>query len=66
MGENKTNVGVLYGILGLLVVLLAVSVYLLLDTRKNLNVVSTDLAEKTEYFRIERDSLERELRNILT
>ncbi len=64
MGENKTNVGVLYGVLGLLVVVLGVAVYLLIDTRKNLNVVSADLAEKTEYFRVERDSLERELRNI--
>lgn len=64
MGENKTNVGVLYGILGLLVVVLGVAVYLLIDTRKNLNLVSADLSEKTEYFRIERDSLERELRKI--
>lgn len=64
MGEKKTNVGVLYGILGLLIVVLAIAVYLLLDTRKNLNIVSTDLAEKTEYFRIERDSLEGELRGI--
>ncbi|MGW8314010.1 MAG: hypothetical protein ACWGNV_00305 [Bacteroidales bacterium] len=64
MGENKTNVGVLYGILGLLVVVLGVAVYLLIDTRKNLNVVSADLAEKTEYFQVERDSLERELRKI--
>jgi predicted RNase H-like nuclease (RuvC/YqgF family) len=64
MGENKSNVGVLYGVLGLLVVVLAVSVYMLLDTRKNLNIVAADLAEKTEYFRLERDSLEGELRNI--
>lgn len=64
MGEKKTNVGVLYGILGLLVVVLGVAVYLLIDTRKNLNLVSADLAEKTEYFQIERDSLEHELRNI--
>ena len=64
MGENKSNVGVLYGVLGLLVVVLAVAVYMLLDTRKNLNLVSANLAEKTEYFRIERDSLEGELRNI--
>ena len=64
MGEKKTNTGVLYGILGLLVVVLAVAVYLLIDTRKNLNLVSSDLAEKTEFFRIERDSLERELREI--
>jgi hypothetical protein len=64
MADNRSNTGVLYGILGLLVVVLAVAVYMLLDTRKNLNLVSADLAQKTEYFRVERDSLERELRNI--
>jgi uncharacterized protein (DUF3084 family) len=64
MTEKRSNTGVLYGILGLLVVVLGVSVYMLLDTRKNLTLVSADLAEKTEYFRVERDSLERELRNI--
>jgi hypothetical protein len=64
MTEKKINVNALYGVLGLLVVVLAVAVYMLLDTRKNLNLVSTDLAEKTEFFRIEKDSLEGELRNI--
>jgi hypothetical protein len=64
MAENKSNIGVLYGILGLLVVVLGVAIYMLLDTRKNLNLVSADLAAKTEYFRVERDSLEGELRNI--
>ena len=64
MAEKKSNVGVLYGVLGLLVVVVAAAVYILLDTRKNLNIVSADLAEKTEFFRIERDSLEGELRNI--
>lgn len=64
MGEKKPNVGVLYGVLGLLVVVLAIAIYLLLDTRKSLNVVSEDLAVKTEYFKIERDSLEGELRSI--
>jgi predicted RNase H-like nuclease (RuvC/YqgF family) len=64
MRENKTNPAVLFGILGLLVVILAVAVYMLIDTRKNLNIVSADLAEKTEYFRVEKDSLEGELRNI--
>ncbi len=64
MSEKKTNVNALYGVLGLLVVVLAVAVYMLLDTRKNLNMVSTDLAEKTEFFRVEKDSLEGELRNI--
>ena len=48
----------------MLLVILAVAVYMLLDTRKNLNLVSEDLAEKTEFFRLEKDSLERELRNI--
>ena len=64
MAEKKTNTGVLYGVLGLLVVILAIAVYLLLDTRKNLTLVSDDLAEKTEFFRMEKDSLEGELRNI--
>ena len=64
MTEKKTNVNALYGVLGLLLVILAVAVYMLLDTRKNLNLVSEDLAEKTEFFRLEKDSLERELRNI--
>lgn len=64
MTEKKTNVNALYGVLGLLVVVLAVAVYMLLDTRKNLNLVSEDLAEKTEFFKMEKDSLEGELRNI--
>jgi predicted RNase H-like nuclease (RuvC/YqgF family) len=64
MAEKKTNTGVLYGVLGLLVVILAIAVYLLLDTRKNLTLVSDDLAEKTEFFRMEKDSLEGELRSI--
>ena len=64
MAEKKTNVNALYGVLGLLVVILAVAIYMLLDTRKNLDLVSTDLAEKTEFFRVEKDSLEGELRNI--
>ncbi|MDF1575511.1 MAG: hypothetical protein P1P86_10020 [Bacteroidales bacterium] len=64
MAEKKTNVNALYGVLGLLVVILGIAVYMLLDTRKNLNLVSADLAEKTEFFRMEKDSLEGELRNI--
>jgi len=64
MAEKKTNVNALYGVLGLLVVILGIAVYMLLDTRKNLNLVSSDLAEKTEFFRQEKDSLEGELRNI--
>ena len=34
MAENKSNVNVLYGVLGLLVVVLGVVIYMLLDTRK--------------------------------
>ena len=64
MEEERTNTGVLAGVIGLLVVVLGVAVYLLLDTRKNLGRVSTDLAEKTAFFQEEKDSLERELRNI--
>ena len=64
MTEKNTNVNALYGVLGLLVVVLAVAVYMLLDTRKNLNLVSEDLAEKTAFFQMEKDSLEGELRNI--
>ena len=58
MAEKKTNVNALYGVLGLLVVVLAVAVYILLDTRKNLNLVTDDLVEKTEFFSMEKDSLE--------
>ena len=64
MGEKRSNTGVLVGIIGLLVVVLAVAVYMLLDARGKLNGVSEELAETKEYFRIERDSLEGELRNI--
>jgi hypothetical protein len=64
MTEKKQNTGVLIGVIGLLAVILAVTAYLLIDTRKNLQLVSADLAEKTEFFRMEKDSLERELRNI--
>lgn len=64
MEQKKTNTGVLAGIIGLLVVVLGIAVYLLIDTRKNLSRVAADLAEKTEFFQEEKDSLERELRNI--
>ncbi len=64
MAEKKTNVNSLYGVLGLLVIILAVAIYMLLDTRKNLDLISSDLAEQTEFFRVEKDSLEGELRNI--
>ena len=66
MEEKKSKVGVLVGILGLLVVVLIVAVYMLIDTRKNLNSVSDELAVKTEFFRVEKDSLEKEIRIIYT
>ncbi len=49
MGENKTNPGVLFGVLGLLVVILAVAVYMLIDTRKNLNVVLPTWQKKQSF-----------------
>lgn len=64
MTEKKTNVGVLYGILGLLVVILAVAVYMLLDLKKDYNLTTQELQETKMYFKIEKDSLERELHNI--
>jgi hypothetical protein len=64
MGEKKSNTGVLIGIIGLLIVVLAAALYMLFDARGELHRVSGDLAETKEYFRIEKDSLERELRNI--
>jgi FtsZ-binding cell division protein ZapB len=64
MEEKRTNTGVLAGVIGLLIVVLGVAVYLLIDTRKNLGRVSADLAEKTVFFQEEKDSLEKELRNI--
>ena len=64
MTEKKPKVGVLVGLLGLLVVVLIVAVYMLIDTRKSLSSVADELAEKTEYFRVEKDSLEKEIRVI--
>jgi len=64
MEEKRTNTGVLAGVIGLLVVVLGIAVYLLIDTRKNLGRVSADLTEKTTFFQEEKDSLEKELRNI--
>ncbi|HDR67897.1 MAG TPA: hypothetical protein ENN61_02475 [Bacteroidaceae bacterium] len=64
MAENKSKVGILVGLLGLLGVVLIVAIYMLLDIRKELGSVSQELADKTAYFTMEKDSLERELRNI--
>lgn len=65
MTENKTtNVGVLYGVIGLLAVVLAVSVYMLIDLKKDYDQTSEQLEENRVYFEMEKDSLERELNNI--
>ncbi|MCF8224975.1 MAG: hypothetical protein K9J30_03765 [Bacteroidales bacterium] len=66
MKEKKTNVGVLYGLIGLLVVVLAVSVYILVDLKKNLDATSYQLEQNKIFFTRERDSLESELYNIYT
>ncbi len=64
MSEKKSNVGVLYGIVGLLVVVLAVAVYMLVDLKKDYDTTSNELQQNKIYFKIEKDSLERELHTI--
>ena len=64
MSEKKPNVGVLYGIIGLMVVVLAVAVYMLLDLKKDYDVTSEELQQNKIYFIIEKDSLEGELHTI--
>lgn len=64
MSEKKINVGVLYGIVGLLAVVLAVAVYMLVDLKKDYDATSEELQQNKTYFKIEKDSLERELHTI--
>jgi len=64
MSEKKTNTGVLYGVLGLLVVILAVAIYMLIDLKKDYDQTSQELQETKVYFQVERDSLEGELHKI--
>ena len=64
MTENKKNTGVLFGVIGLLVVVLAVSVYMLVDLKKDFDDTRITLEQNRLYFEMERDSLERELHNI--
>jgi hypothetical protein len=64
MAEKKSNAGVLYGIIGLLVVVLAVAAYVLVDLKKDFDTTSAELEQNKIYFAMERDSLERELHNI--
>jgi FtsZ-binding cell division protein ZapB len=64
MTEKKTNTGVLYGIIGLLAVVLIVAVYILLDLKKDFDSTSYELEQNKLYFAQERDSLEGELYTI--
>ena len=64
MTEKKSNPGVLYGLIGLLVVVLAVSLYMLFDLKKDFDQTAQELEENRIFFAQERDSLERELHNI--
>lgn len=64
MSEKKANVGVLYGLVGLLVVVLAVAVYMLVDLKKDFDQTSNELQQNKIYFKMEKDSLERELHTI--
>jgi peptidoglycan hydrolase CwlO-like protein len=64
MTEKKINAGVLYGIIGLLVVVLAVSVYMLIDLKKDYDDTRVVLEQNRIYFAMEKDSLENELHHI--
>ncbi len=66
MSEKKTNVGVLYGVVGLLVVVLAVAVYMLVDLKKDYDTTSDELQQNKIFFKMEKDSLEGELHTIYT
>ena len=64
MTEKKPTLGVLYGILGLLVVVLAVAVYMLLDLKKDYRITTQELEQRNEFIQAEKDSLEQELHEI--
>lgn len=64
MTEKKINTGVLYGIIGLLVVVLAVSVYMLIDLKGDYDDTRVVLEQNRIYFAMEKDSLENELHHI--
>lgn len=66
MPEKKSNIGVLYGVVGLLVVVLAVAVYMLVDLKKDYDTTSNELQQNKIYFKMEKDSLESELHIIYT
>lgn len=64
MTEKKTNTGVLYGVIGLLAVVLVVALYMLFDLKKDYDTTSNELEQNKIYFAMERDSLESELHKI--
>jgi hypothetical protein len=64
MAKKNINSGVLYGIIGLLAVVLAVSIYILVDLNKDYNLTRAELEQNRIFFAMERDSLERELHHI--
>lgn len=64
MTDKKINIGVLYGLIGLLSVILALSIYMLIDLKKDYNSTSNELKQNRIFFAIERDSLEAELHKI--
>ncbi len=64
MSENKSRVGVLVGLIGLLTIVLLVLVYLFIDLKKDKDSLSNELQITREEKKIEKDSLERELRQI--
>src|SRR6056297_3218140 len=64
MVEKKINTGVLYGVIGLLVVVLSVSVYMLVDLKNDYDNTREILEQNRIYFAMEKDSLESELHNI--
>jgi len=64
MTENKSRVGVLVGLVGLLTIVLLVLVYLFIDLKQDKDALDNELTITKEEKRVERDSLERELRHI--
>ncbi len=64
MTDKKNNTGVLYGVIGLLFVVLGVSVYMLVDLKKDYDNTQEILEQNRIYFAMEKDSLESELHNI--
>ena len=64
MANKNINTGVLYGVIGLLVVVLAVATWILVDLKKDFDATRFELEQNRIYFAQERDSLEGELHKI--